>query len=54
MDSTPEDPQEEEKEMQKIAIFLIGFAVCLGICLGLGLLDGYGYLDPILDYFGVS
>lgn len=51
MASTPQkSPPKEKKAAMYIAL---GAAAMFGICLGIGLLDLWGYLDPILDYLGV-
>jgi hypothetical protein len=51
MDSPPE---ETTSQKAKAAFYIaIGFAIAFGMCLGLGVLDAYGYLDPILDFFGI-
>lgn len=48
MDSPEESPKEK-----KAAYIAIGAAIMFGMCLGIGLLDKYGYLDPILDLLHV-
>lgn len=41
------------QETKTAGLVMIGVAIAFGVCLGIGILDKYGYLDPILDFLGV-
>jgi hypothetical protein len=61
MDRTPKDwPTEKEaqenqkKDIQKFYWIALGGAIIFIPLLIIGLLDKYHYLDPILDFLGIS